>query len=58
MDFGDLLFIQLTVNGFEDANGNPIAATMLAPGTNDLDDAAVGFPDGCRDESGTKALPR
>ena len=31
MDFGDLLFIQLTVNGFEDANGNPIAATMLAP---------------------------
>lgn len=31
VDFGDLLFIQLTVNGFEDANGNPIAATMLAP---------------------------
>ena len=25
------IFVQLTVNGFQDANGNPIAATLLTP---------------------------
>jgi hypothetical protein len=33
-DFSGDIFVQLTVNGFQDANGNPITATLLPePGT-------------------------
>jgi hypothetical protein len=33
-DINISLFVQLTVNGFQDANGNPITATLLPePGT-------------------------
>ena len=30
-DINSAIFVQLTVNGFQDANGNPIAATLVAP---------------------------
>ena len=30
-DDGSRIFVQLTVDGFQDANGNPIAATLLTP---------------------------
>ena len=33
-DFSGDIFVQLTVNGFQDANGSPISATLLPePGT-------------------------
>jgi len=33
-DINSAIFVQLTVNGFQDANGNPITATLLPePGT-------------------------
>jgi hypothetical protein len=36
-DIDGSVFVQLTVNGFQDANGNPITATLLPePGTFDI----------------------
>jgi hypothetical protein len=44
--------VQLTVDGFQDANGNPIAATLLPePGT--LGTFTYGFASGRRDEKET-----
>jgi hypothetical protein len=54
-DFSGSIFVQLTVDGFQDANGNPHQCDTAA-GAWDLRDVRIGFTSERRDASETKAF--